>query len=100
MTEPQNQDLSIAIVGMAGRFPGAANVEQYWRNLAAGVESIRFFAPEELETSVTGQPDLTHPSFLRAGGVLDGIEDFDAALFDFTPRGAQITYPPQRVFLE
>ncbi len=100
MTEPQNQDLSIAIVGMAGRFPGAANVEQYWRNLAAGVESIRFFAPEEVEASVTGQHDLKDPSFVRAGGVLDGVEDFDAPFFDFNPRDAEITDPQQRVFLE
>src|SRR3954468_15889868 len=100
MTEPQDQDLSITIVGMAGRFPGAANVEEYWRNLAAGVESIRFFAPEELEGSVTGQPDLTDPSFVRAGGVLDGAEDFDAPFFDFNPRDAEITDPQQRVFLE
>src|SRR4051794_36283150 len=100
MTEPQDPDLSIAIVGMAGRFPGAGNVEEYWRNLAAGVESIRFFAPEELEGSVTGQPDLTDPSFVRAGGVLDGAEDFDAPFFDFNPRDAEITDPQQRVFLE
>ncbi|MEA2604527.1 MAG: hypothetical protein QOF89_5519 [Acidobacteriota bacterium] len=100
MTEPQTHDLSIAIVGMAGRFPGAGNVEEYWRNLAAGVESIRFFAPEELEASVTGQPDLTDPSFVRAGGVLDGVEDFDAPFFDFNPRDAEITDPQQRVFLE
>src|SRR5258707_3353962 len=100
MTEPQNPDLSIAIVGMAGRFPGAANVEQYWSNLAAGVESIRFFAPDELEASVTGVPDLEDPSFVRAGGVLDGVEDFDAAFFDFNPRDAEITDPQQRVFLE
>jgi len=100
MTEPQNQDLSIAIVGMAGRFPGAANVEEYWRNLAAGVESIRFFAPEELEVSVTGLPDLEDPTFVRAGSVLDGIEDFDAPFFDFNPRDAEITDPQQRVFLE
>src|ERR1700704_5537709 len=100
MTEPQTQDLSIAIVGMAGRFPGARDVEEYWRNLAAGVESIQFLAPEELEASLAGQPDPEDPDFVRAGGGLDDIAGFDAAFFDFNPREAEITDPQQRLFLE
>ncbi|HKI03851.1 MAG TPA: beta-ketoacyl synthase N-terminal-like domain-containing protein, partial [Thermoanaerobaculia bacterium] len=100
MTDSQTHDLSIAIVGMAGRFPGARDVEQFWRNLAAGVESIRFFEREELEASITGPPVAGDPSFVRAGGVLDDVEEFDAAFFDFNPREAEITDPQQRVFLE
>jgi acyl transferase domain-containing protein len=38
----------IAIIGMAGRFPGAANVDAFWNNLCAGVESISVITDEEL----------------------------------------------------
>jgi amino acid adenylation domain-containing protein len=100
MTDPQTQDLSIAIIGMAGRFPGASDVEQFWRNLRDGVESIRFFASSELEASFGGPPDEEDPGFVRAGAVLDDIERFDAAFFDFNPREAEITDPQQRIFLE
>jgi amino acid adenylation domain-containing protein len=98
MTDSVTQDQSIAVIGMAGRFPGAADVDQLWRNLRGGVESIRFFDAGSLETSVTGQAD--DPGLVRAGGVLDDIERFDAAFFDFNPREAEITDPQQRVFLE
>ncbi len=97
MTDTQTQDLSIAIVGMAGRFPGAADVDQFWRNLRDGVESIRFFAGDS-EDSIAGPAD--DPGLVRAGGLLDGIEGFDAAFFDFNPREAEIADPQQRVFLE
>ncbi|HYH45635.1 MAG TPA: polyketide synthase, partial [Thermoanaerobaculia bacterium] len=100
MTESQAQGLSIAIIGMAGRFPGAADVEQLWSNLRQGTESIRFFDAAELEASLVGQPDPADPGFVRAGGVLDGIDELDAAFFDFNPREAEITDPQQRIFLE
>ncbi len=100
MADSATQDLSIAIVGMTGRFPGAPDVEQLWRNVRDGVESIRFFAPEELEASFGGQPEADDPGFVRAGGVLDDVEGFDAAFFDFNPREAEVTDPQQRIFLE
>ena len=100
MTDSQNHDLSIAIIGMSGRFPGAADVDQFWRNLAGGVESIRSFEPDELEASAMGQPAPDDPSFVRAGAVLDDIQGFDAGFFEFNPREAEITDPQQRVFLE
>ena len=40
--------IEIAVIGMAGRFPGAKNLDQFWQNLCAGVESIKFFTDEEL----------------------------------------------------
>ncbi|HEY9420051.1 MAG TPA: type I polyketide synthase, partial [Thermoanaerobaculia bacterium] len=100
MPDSNTHDLSIAIIGMAGRFPGASDVEQLWLNLRDGVESIRFFDPSELEGSVTAQSEPEDPSFVRANGMLDDIERFDAGFFDFNPREAEITDPQQRVFLE
>jgi acyl transferase domain-containing protein len=90
----------IAIIGMAGRFPGAADVAQFWCNLREGVESVRFFNREELKARGVAAALLDDPLYVRAGAVLDGIELFDADFFGFTPREAEITDPQHRVFLE
>ncbi|MES1241997.1 MAG: amino acid adenylation domain-containing protein [Acidobacteriota bacterium] len=90
----------IAIVGMAGRFPGARSVEELWRNLAGGVESIRFFSEEELRSAGVDASTLDNPDYVKANGVLDGVELFDAPFFGFTAREAEITDPQHRLFLE
>ncbi|RKG75429.1 amino acid adenylation domain-containing protein, partial [Corallococcus exercitus] len=94
---------AIAIIGMSGRFPGAASVEEFWRNLREGVESISRFTPEELE-SMPGLPpgvELSqHPGFVPAHGVLADIDQFDPAFFDMSLREAQWTDPQQRMFLQ
>ncbi|MEW5928794.1 MAG: SDR family NAD(P)-dependent oxidoreductase [Gemmatimonadota bacterium] len=91
---------AIAIVGMSGRFPGAGDVDEFWRNLRDGVESITHFSEEELERASIDPAELADPAYVRARAVLDGIEDFDAAFFDFTPREATLTDPQHRLFLE
>ena len=88
----------IAVVGLAGRFPGAADVEAFWRNLRDGVEATTFFADEELEG--VEPAELADERYVRARGVLDGAEDFDAAFFGFTPREAEVMDPQHRLFLE
>lgn len=90
----------IAIIGMAGRFPGAKNVEQFWRNLRDGVESILPFSDEELLSSGIDPARLKDPSYVRAGAILDQIEWFDADFFGYAPREAEIIDPQQRLFLE
>ncbi|RKH50973.1 non-ribosomal peptide synthetase/type I polyketide synthase, partial [Corallococcus llansteffanensis] len=94
---------SIAIIGLAGRFPGAMTVQEFWRNLRGGVESISRFTPEELE-HLPGLPEglelWHHPAFVPAGGVIDGVEKFDHAFFDMSLREAQFTDPQQRLFLQ
>ncbi|MFL6262221.1 MAG: SDR family NAD(P)-dependent oxidoreductase [Thermoanaerobaculia bacterium] len=90
----------VAIVGMAGRFPGAPTVERFWENLRDGVESIRFFTEEELLAAGTLPARLAHPAFVKAGPVLEDIERFDAALFGIPPHEAQLLDPQQRLFLE
>ncbi|NNB91872.1 non-ribosomal peptide synthetase/type I polyketide synthase, partial [Corallococcus exiguus] len=94
---------SIAIVGMAGRFPGAGTVEAFWRNLREGVESITRFTPEELEhlpSLPEGFELWYHPAFVPAAGVLEDVEGFDHAFFDMSLREAQFTDPQQRLFLQ
>src|SRR6266700_157263 len=104
MTNPNVQDTSyetaIAIIGLSGRFPGASNVETFWRNIAAGVKSIRFFTEEELAAAGVERALLEHPNYVKAGAVLDGIDLFDATFFGFTPREAAIADPQHRLFLE
>src|SRR6185295_9166973 len=99
MSEHEPNDLSIAVTGMSGRFPGAADLATFWANLRAGVESIRPFSAAELAGSTTAA-DLADPSFVPAGAPLDDVETFDAPFFDFNPREAEITDPQQRLFLE
>ncbi|HEX7184605.1 MAG TPA: amino acid adenylation domain-containing protein [Thermoanaerobaculia bacterium] len=91
---------AIAIVGMAGRFPGASDLEELWRNLCDGVESITFFTDEELAAAGVDPALLADPAYVRARGVLAGADLFDAAFFDCPPREAEILDPQQRVFLE
>lgn len=92
--------LELAVIGMAGRFPGANNLEVFWGNLRDGIESIRVLSePELLAAGV--EPKVFHdPSYVRARAVLDDIDLFDAALFGFTPREAELLDPQQRLFLE
>jgi amino acid adenylation domain-containing protein len=91
---------AIAIVGMAGRFPGAGSVEELWRNLTGGVESISFFSDAELRAAGVPAADLTDPRYVRARGVVDGADRFDAAFFGYSPREAEVVDPQQRLFLE
>src|SRR5215470_1074360 len=92
--------IEIAVIGMAGRFPGARNLDQFWQNLCDGVESIRFFTDEELLAKGVNAETLDDPNYVKAEAVLDDIEMFDASFFDFTPREASLMDPQQRLFLE
>lgn len=89
----------IAVIGMAGRFPGARSVAELWRNLLDGVEGIRSFSAEELEAGT--DPDvLADPDFVPRRGVVDGARCFDARFFGITPLEARTMDPQQRLFLE
>ena len=88
----------IAIVGMAGRFPGADNIEQFWRNLCAGVESITRFRDSELEDSFSAEIRGA-PNFVKARPILEGVEQFEPEFFGMYAREAELTDPQQRVFL-
>src|SRR5215510_2020511 len=90
----------IAVIGMACRFPGAANVDQFWRNLRDGVESISFFTDAEMIAAGADPKSLTNPNLVKAGGALADIEFFDASFFGYSPREAEFIDPQQRFFLE
>ncbi len=96
MNEHQDVD-GIAIVGMAGRLPGAPDVATYWSNLCAGVESVRPSSEAELRAAGV---DTSEPGFVNAGAAMDGIEQFDADFFGMNRREAEVTDPQHRVLLE
>ncbi|HJZ68804.1 MAG TPA: polyketide synthase, partial [Blastocatellia bacterium] len=100
MTEPSEHRREIAVIGLACRFPGAQNSDQFWANLRDGVESISRFTDEELLASGIAPEVLRLPNYVKAGGVLPGIELFDAGFFGMSRREAEMTDPQQRVFLE
>ncbi|HXA48695.1 MAG TPA: type I polyketide synthase, partial [Candidatus Acidoferrum sp.] len=86
--------------GMSCRFPGANTVDEYWANLAAGVESIARFSEQDARASGVKPEFLRGRTHVRAAGVLDRIEYFDAGFFGFTPREARRMDPQVRMFLE
>ncbi|WP_172381391.1 type I polyketide synthase [Streptomyces sp. MNP-20] len=90
----------IALVGMAGRFPGADGVEALWHNIRAGKDTITRFTEEELRAEGVPEALLRDPAYVRAGSVLDGVELFDAGFFGYTPKEAQLLDPQHRLFLE
>jgi len=96
----ERADIDIAIVGMAGRFPGADDVEAFWRNVRDGVESVNFFTDEELLARGVSREKLDDPHYIKAGAELPGVDLFDASFFGYTPREAAETDPQHRLFLE
>jgi len=91
----------IAIVGMAGRFPGAQDVAQFWQNLLKARETISHFRDDELEAaSAEEMAARANPAYVRARGILDDIEMFDAAFFGISPKEADVLDPQHRLFME
>jgi amino acid adenylation domain-containing protein len=103
MTQPGSKSTdrveAVAIIGMAGRFPGAPSVEAFWQNQLRGLEAISHFSVEELEI-----PDAAHtaqlPNYVRSRSVLENIDLFDAEFFQILPKEAELIDPQQRIFLE
>src|SRR5690348_15248351 len=91
---------AIAIIGFSGRFPGAQNLDEFWRDIRAGRETIETFSDVDLEEAGVSEAIRIDPSYVRRGTALDGAELFDAGFFGIAPREAQILDPQHRVFLE
>jgi amino acid adenylation domain-containing protein len=89
----------VAVVGLAGRFPGAASVDEFWENLLGGVESVRRFSEEELREA-GGSDAFGDEELVAVSGALDDVELFDAAFFGLSDREAELTDPAQRLFLQ
>ncbi|HEY4337173.1 MAG TPA: amino acid adenylation domain-containing protein, partial [Puia sp.] len=89
----------IAIIGMAGRFPGASTIEELWTLLKEGRETVSFFTKEQLDASLP-ESLRNDPDYVPVRGIVDGADTFDAAFFGVNPRLAELMDPQQRIFLE
>lgn len=90
----------IAIIGMSGRFPGANNLEEYWKNLKEGKDCITYFTKEDAKDAGVKKEDYNHKNYVFAGGILENVEYFDEVFFGMSPREAANMDPQQRLFLE
>lgn len=90
----------IAVIGMAGRFPGAGNLDDFWRNLRDGTISLSPLTDEQLRHAGVDERELADPSYVKVAAVLDGADTFDAAFFGYSPREASYIDPQQRILLE
>ncbi|WP_435587111.1 SDR family NAD(P)-dependent oxidoreductase [Micromonospora aurantiaca (nom. illeg.)] len=90
----------IAIVGLAARLPGAADVDEFWRNLVDGVESTTELTREEQLARGAQPQEVDDPGWVNRAPLVDGYDEFDAGLFGMTAREAEITDPQHRLFLE
>ncbi|MEX0581661.1 MAG: beta-ketoacyl synthase N-terminal-like domain-containing protein [Mycobacterium sp.] len=91
---------AIAIIGMAGRFPGAESVTKFWDNLRAGEESVTTLSEEMLTAAGVSASTLANPAYVRRAAMLKGIDEFDAEFFGITPYTARMMDPQQRLFLQ
>jgi acyl transferase domain-containing protein len=90
----------VAIIGMAGRFPGAADIDAFWTLLREGTEAIAVFADDEMRESGMPEQLLRDPNYVGARGYLDGADMFDSAYFGNSARDAEQLDPQHRVLLE
>ena len=90
----------IAVIGMAGRFPGAANIAEYWELIRGAKEGLRTFSDEELLNEGIDPELVTAPQYVKVKGWLDGADRFDAAFFGVTPKEAESMDPQIRLLAE
>ncbi|UJR87256.1 MULTISPECIES: alpha/beta fold hydrolase [Sandaracinus] len=98
----RDEDLrdAIAIVGLAGRFPRAVDLDDFFARLMRGEELVSRFGDEELRAAGVPDDELRHPGYVRAKAALERPFDFDAALFGLTPAQARLLDPQHRTMLE
>ncbi|MEU5165861.1 SDR family NAD(P)-dependent oxidoreductase [Streptomyces mutomycini] len=96
---PAVADTDVAIIGMAGRFPGADDLDSFWRLLSEGREGITRFSREELAEAGVPARLLDDPEYVPAHGTIPDADLFDTGYFEFTPAEAAITDPQHRILL-
>lgn len=97
-TTPSDQ--AVAIVGMAGRFPGAADLESFWELLCASGSTLSTIDRETLKANGRSDAEIDGPGFVSVGGHMEDVSRFDAAFFGYTPREASFMDPQLRAMLE
>ncbi|HYJ85578.1 MAG TPA: SDR family NAD(P)-dependent oxidoreductase, partial [Pyrinomonadaceae bacterium] len=90
----------VAVIGMAGRFPEANNVDEFWSNLAIGRNSVHEAARWDISQLYDPDPSVANKSYAKWAGLLSDIELFDPLFFNVSPKEAEMMDPRQRIFLE
>ena len=92
----------IAIIGLSGRYPGATNLDEFWKNLASGRDSITEIPADRWDLTRYFSEDKSKAghSYSKWGGFLDNVDKFDCRFFGISPRDAEIMDPQERLFLE
>jgi len=99
-SETKPTGLEVAVIGMSGRFSGARNIEAFWNNLKDGKEGITFFTEEELKAAGVPEESLRDPNYVKARGIVEGKDSFDAGFFGYIPAEAEVMDPQIRLFHE
>ncbi len=94
------RDDDVAVIGMAGRFPGANGVREFWSNLCAGKEGIRRLSDDELRMAGVAERDIADSLYVKAAASLDGVDRFDAGFFKVSPLEAELMDPQIRLLLQ
>ncbi|WP_372654766.1 aminotransferase class III-fold pyridoxal phosphate-dependent enzyme [Halobacteriovorax sp.] len=89
----------VAIVGMAGKFPGANDLEEFWEMILNKTDGISFFKNDELDPSVT-ELEKENPNYIKARGYIPDIDLFDCSFFGMNPRTGELMDPQIRLMLE
>lgn len=98
--KPNKKQNDIAVIGMSARFPGASNIDEFWKNLCEGKECISRFNDNELHESGVNEDVYNKKNYVKAWGVINDEYKFDAAFIGYNPTEALTIDPQQRVFLE
>ncbi|MEO0868076.1 MAG: type I polyketide synthase, partial [Cyanobacteria bacterium J06642_11] len=96
----QARNERVAIVGMAGRFPGADNLAEFWQLLEQGNTGIRMLSEDELLAAGVPESTFKQPNYVPAYASFSDPTQFDARFFGYSPREAELIDPQHRVFLE
>lgn len=98
--ENTDQSDGVAIIGMAGRFPNAKNIDEFWKNLENGIDCITFYENEELVEAGCNPEAIKNLDYIKAKGEVEDVDIFDASFFGINPREAEVTDPQHRMLLE
>jgi phthiocerol/phenolphthiocerol synthesis type-I polyketide synthase E len=97
---PAVTGLEVAVIGIAGRFPAARNIEEFWNNLKEGVESVTFFKDNRLEEAGREPQGAVDSHYINAAPIVEDTDCFDAPFFGYTGREAKVLDPQVRILLE
>lgn len=92
--------LEIAVIGLSGRFPGAKNIGEFWKNLRNGVDSIAVLTSDEILKEGEDEKIVNNPSYVKANAFVEGKEFFDSSFFDYRPDEAELMDPQLRIYHE